>query len=350
MKKRVLIGVGVFFLFVIFVISWYFIELRPVGKDNTIDFEIKSGTSTANIVKKLKDQKLINNELAIKIYIFLNNKDSLQAGNYELNQNMSAKDIIDKIDTGDVKNDNVTLTFKEGKRFINYINDICTAFGYNQNDILNTLNDKDYLNNLISKYWFLTDDILNSKLYYPLEGYLYPDTYTFKHDATIDDIVTKILDNTDAKLSPYKDTIAKSNYSIHQLLTLSSIIELEAKTIDDRKGVSGVFDNRLNDNWTLGSDVTSYYGVHKEMTDAITQDELNDCNDYNTRSSCVTGLPVGPICNPSIDAIDATLNPTASSYYFFVADSNSKVYFSETASDQLSVIATLKSENLWYNY
>ena len=86
------------------------------------------------------------------------------------------------------------------------------------------------------------------------------------------------------------------------------------------------------------------------MTDAITQDELNDCNAYNTRSSCVTGLPIGPICNPSIEAIEATLNPTESNYYFFVADSNLKVYFSETANDQLNVIATLKSQNLWYNY
>ena len=350
MKKKVLIGVGIFFLLLLIVISWYFIELRPVGSDNNIDFEIKSGTPTVSIIKNLKDKKLIHSELAVKIYIFLSNKDSLQAGTYELNQNMSVKDIIDAIDNGNVKNNNITLTFKEGKRFVNYLKDISDAFGYNEQDLFNELSNKDYLNTLINKYWFLSDDILDSKIYYPLDGYLYPDTYTFKPDATIDDIITKMLDNMNNKLTPYKDAIASSNYSVHQILTLSSIIELEAKTLGDRKGVSGVFANRLKDSWTLGSDVTSYYGVKKEMTDNITQDELNDCNSYNTRSSCVPSLPIGPICNPSIDAINAALNPTESNYYFFVADTNSKVYFSVTASDQLDVIATLKSQNMWYNY
>jgi UPF0755 protein len=188
------------------------------------------------------------------------------------------------------------------------------------------------------------------KIYYPLEGYLYPDTYVFNSDATIKEIVTKMLDNTNNKLEPYKEEINQNSLSYHKILTIASIVELEASNATDRQGVSGVIYNRLNNGWTLGSDVTAYYGAKKEMTDIITQSDLNDCNPYNTRSTCVGSLPVGPICSPSIESIIAALEPAKSDYYFFVADINSKVYFSKTAAEQDNVIATLKSQNLWYNY
>lgn len=349
MKKRIIIGIGVILAIIILCLGWYFFELRPVGKDNQIDLTIESKTSTVSIIKLLKDNNLIHNELATKIYIYLSNNDSLKAGTYEFNQNMSTQTIIKMIDNGEVKDDSITLSFIEGKKLVNYVKQISNAFGYSESSILSLMSSETYLNTLIDKYWFITSDILNTSLYYPLEGYLYPDTYTFKRDATIEEIITKILDNTSLKLTPLEESITNSKYNVHEILTLSSIIELEATTSADRKSVSGVFYNRLNNSWTLGSDVTAYYGAKKDLTDSITATELNECNSYNTRSTCLSGLPVGPICSPSIDAIDAAINPTASDYYFFVADTNSKVYFSKTATEQLDVIATLKSQNLWYN-
>jgi len=116
---------------------------------------------------------------------------------------------------------------------------------------------------------------------------------------------------------------------------------------DDRKLVSGVFYNRLKDGWTLGSDVTAYYGVNKTFTDVIYQADLDNCNPYNTRGNCVNGLPIGPINSPSFSSIYASIYPTDNDYYFFVADKTKKVYFSHTSEEQGRVIQDLKNKGLW---
>ena len=197
-------------------------------------------------------------------------------------------------------------------------------------------------------YWFLTDEIYNSEIYYPLEGYLYPDTYHFeKSELNIDDIVRKILDNTEAKLEPYKEQLQSGTYTTHQILTLASIVELEAVSDSDRATVAGVLYNRLNDNWSLGCDATTYYAAKKSMTESLTQSDLTACNGYNTRCTSMTGLPVGPIDNPSISSIEAALNPTESDYYYFVADTDKKVYFTKNATEHDRIIAQLRDEGKW---
>jgi UPF0755 protein len=348
MKKKVIMGgilIGVIAIF----FGWYFLALGPVGANEKVEFTIDQGTPTTKIINNLKTANLIKSTLATKIYLFLHKDGTLIAGTYDIYRNMSTAEIIKKIKSGDVVNDNITITFVEGKRITSYVSLIANNFNLSETDIYNTLSNKDYLTKLISKYWFLSNEILNKDLYYPLEGYLYPDTYEFKKDATLDDIIKKMLDNTANKLSDYADAIKNSSYSYHELLTLASIVELEAQTSSDRAGVAGVMYNRLKSNWSLGSDVTAYYGAKKDLSSAISQSDLLDCNAYNTRSTCLIGLPIGPICNPGLESILASLNPTASDYYFFVADINSKVYFSKTNTEQANVIATLKAQNLWYN-
>ena len=106
---------------------------------------------------------------------------------------------------------------------------------------------------------------LNDKLYYALEGYLYPNTYQFKKDASIKEITEKMLDTTGVFLGKYKSEIENSNYSVHEILSMAGIIELEAVSNEDREKVSQVIYKRLNSGMTLGMDVTTYYAVQKEM-------------------------------------------------------------------------------------
>ena len=232
------------------------------------------------------------------------------------------------------------------------IKKITENFNITEKEILNKLNDQEYLDTLINDYWFLTDEIKNEKIYYSLEGYLYPDTYEFYKSADVDDILRKMLDNMSKKLEPLKQDIESSKYTLHQMLTLSSIIELEAGNAGDRKGVAGVFYNRLEDNWSLGSDVTTYYAVKEDnyLRD-LYKSELQDCNAYNTRSSCMAGkLPVSPICSPGLESITATITPTKHDYYYFVADKNGKTYFNETDSGHQKTCNKLKSDGLWIEY
>ena len=128
----------------------------------------------------------------------------------------------------------------------------------------------------------MTDEILNDRLYYALEGYLSPNTYQFAKDATIEDITEKMLNLTGAELNKYKDDINNSEFTVHEMITMASIVELEGSNSDDRKGVAGVFYNRLNNGWSLGSDVTTYYGAKVDMAERdLYIQEINAKNAYN---------------------------------------------------------------------
>ena len=127
---------------------------------------------------------------------------------------------------------------------------------------------------------------------------------------------------------------------------------MEGVNVSDRFDVSGVFYNRLNSGWSLGSDVTTYYASKVDMNERdLYKSELDECNNYNTRNSCMSGkLPVSPICNPGIESIKAAINPNQHNYYFFVADKNKKTYFTKTNAEHLQMIASLQSQGLWYEY
>ena len=311
------------------------ILLSPVSKSKDIvEFTIKKGEGKEKIVENLKDAKLIKSKYATFIYIVLSGKKNLQAGNYELSRDMSVKDIITSLSTGDVvnvKRDEVRITFKEGDTLKNFVTMVANETNIDYDEAIKKLSDKAYLKGLIADYWFLTNDILDEDIYFPLEGYLYPETYNFYKETNIEQVIRKVLNVTNERLEPLKSKIENSKYNIHELLTIASIAEKEANTNSDRAMVTQVIYKRLSLNMALGMDVTSYYGVQKEMTETITQLDLNDKNPYNTRVTTFIGLPIGPICNPSIGSINAALEPADTDYLYFVADINTgKVYFAKT--------------------
>ena len=132
---------------------------------------------------------------------------------------------------------------------------------------------------------------------------------------------------------------------------MASIIELEGIDKTSRKDIAGVFYNRLNKGMNLGSDVTSYYGVRKDLTSDITESELLDNNPYNTRLASMAGkLPVGPICNPSEVSIAAAIKPNKHDYLYFVADKNGKVYLTRDYETHTRVIDNLKNKGLWLEW
>lgn len=357
MKKRVkviIIAILAFLLFcVASIIIFYNNSLTSTGSsDEEVILVVKSGMTSKEIVDSIYNANLIKNKYCGYVYLKLHNESTLQAGSYSLNKGMNFKEIINTISSGKIIDDSITITFVEGKRVTTYFEQISKTFGFTKEELETKLNNKEYLQSLIDKYWFLTNDILNDNIYYALEGYLYPNTYAFAKDSKIEDIVEKMLNNTNTQLEKYKDKFTNNNYSIHEIITMASIIELEGSNSDDRAGVAGVFYNRLNSGWSLGSDVTTYYGAKIEMSERdLYQYEIEDINPYNTRPAIMAGkLPIGPICNPSIASIEAALNPEEHDFYFFVADKNKKTYFTKTNSEHLEIINKLKTEGLWFEY
>ena len=355
MKKVLIAVIGTFILLIVGFITFYNINLKSVSSDSTkIDFMVDSGSTYYSVISKLKKQGLIKNELCFKIYVKLNKLNKIDAGIYKISKNMSVKEIVSEFSKGNTYNpDAIVITFKEGKN-ARYIAKTIAQFTKNtENDVYDKLKDTEYLKRIIDEYWFIGDEILDNRIYYSLEGYLYPNTYEFQNEnVTVEDIFKAMLDEMGKELSLYKTSIENSKYSIHEILTLASIIELEGAKSDDRAGIAGVFFNRLSSNMSLGSDVTTYYAEKIEMSDRdLYQAELDDPNDYNTRSNHLQGkLPIGPISNPSIESIKAVLSPTEHNYYYFVSDSTGKTYFAKTYAEHLQIRNDLIEAGLWYIY
>lgn len=359
-KKSVLKIIFILLLLIIIIggisiFAWYELSLKPVeeGNSQSIIIDIVPGQGTEGIASALKENNLIKDDLVFKIYCKLNEVNNMQAGTYELNKNMSVEEIVKKFQAGDVVIKEIKVTFQEGKN----MRDIAKIISENTNnsyeDVMKVFEDKEYAKGLIEEYWFLTDEILDNNIYYPLEGYLYPDTYTFESvDVSIDDIIKIMLDQTDKVLSEYQIEIKSKGYTVHQFLSLASVVENEGISTEDRKGIAKVFLNRIERGMALQSDVTTYYAFKVNMGDRdLTQSELNTANPYNTRGPNMEGkIPVGPISNVSESAIEATLNPSDTDAIFFVADKNGKIYFSNTNAEHEQIINELKSQGLWYTY
>lgn len=353
MKKKLIIGIATAVLaLIILLVSTYFFMLTAVNKKDTtnISFVVNRGESKKVIINNLKTANLIRNKSVAYMYGFFT-KYSFKAGTFSLNRSMSLKDIFVKLDSGkSIEQAGINITLKEGKRYNDYIELISSKTNIPIEDFKTLESDKEYLKELINKYWFLTDDILNDSIYHPLEGYLFPDTYNFNAKLSAKEILSIVLDNTANKLKDYKDEMNSNKLTIHQIMTLASIVELEGGKSNDLAGIASVFINRINSGMSLGSDVTTYYAANKNFDEDLNDLELKACNAYNTRSACLKGLPVGPISNSGIKAIKAAIHPDDTDYLFFVSDKNGKLYFTKSNAEHEKQVAKLKKEGNWYIY
>lgn len=352
-KYKIIIIILVIVLVLIFLGGFYYnYQISPVSRESEkVVVEIKEG-SIYSIGDTLYENNLIRSKLIFKIYVKLNKINSLKASTYEFDRNMKLSKIIEMLKEGNSYNpDEIRITFKEGLN----VRKIAKVIEENTNnkyeDVINLMDDDSYIDMLIDKYWFLTDEIKNEKIYYPLEGYLFPNTYAFlNRDVDVKTIIETMLTEMGNKLDVYKDTIKNSGYSVHKILTLSSIVELEGASADDRAAVAGVFYNRINDGWVLGSDVTTYYYLKiDDFKQSLNGNKnLYTCDyAYNTRCTSFAGLPVGPVSNPGIESIEGTINYKKHNYYYFVADCNGKTYLNKDITGHYNTINKLKNENNW---
>ena len=351
--KLVLLLAIVALIVIAFSVGFYYkYQISPVSRDSEkVMVEIKAG-SISSIGDTLYENGLIRSTFIFKIYVKLNGVNDLKASTYELNKNMKLSDIIDVLEEGNAYNpDEVRITFKEGLNVRKIAKIVEENTNNSYDDFMNLMNDSNYIDSLISKYWFLSDEIKNEKIYYPLEGYLFPNTYAFLNkDVEVKTIVETMLDEMGEQLEKYKDAIEDSDFSVHKMLTLASIVELEGASADDRAGVAGVFYNRVKDGWSLGSDVTTYYYLKiDDFKHSLNGNKnLFTCdNAYNTRCTSFIGLPVGPISNPGTVSIEGTVNYKEHNYYYFVADCKGKTYLNKDMTGHYNTINKLKNENNW---
>ena len=353
--KKVVIIIAIILVAILLIIGAYRILTMPVSKNITEkQVEIPMGSGTSKIAEILKNNNLIRSKTAFKVYVKLNKISNFQAGTYYLKESMNLKEITEMLQTGKMYDPNqITITYLEGKPMWWLAKTISEKTNNTEEDVYDVLKNEEYIDKLIDKYWFITDEIKNKNIYYSLEGYLFPDTYAISNaDAKVEEIFEKMLDRMEEVLEPYKQKIDDNKYTIHQLLTLASIVETEGMYREDRLNIASVFYNRLERNMSLGSCVTTYYSVKINMGDRdLYQKEINAANPYNTRGPGMEGkLPVGPISSISKISLDAVINPIETDYLFFVSDKNGKLYFTKTNAEHEQMIDELQSKGMWYEY
>jgi len=348
-KKVVIILSSIIVFFILLMVLIYNLGLGAVSSDSSeIEFVIDEGSTYYSVIDKLKEENLIKNKFCFKIYIKLNKKSKLEAGTYKLNKNMNVKEIVELFDKGNTYNPNVIeITFKEGLN----IRGIATIIGENTDNtydsVLDLLKDETYLNEVIKNYWFITEDIKNKDIYYSLEGYLFPDTYQIDKTSSVKDIFKIMLDRMEKELNNYKKELKNSKFSVHEILTLASVIEKEGKT-KDFQNISSVFHNRLDINKKLESCATTFYGMGLDFNEVgiATSEMTASDNPYNTYK--IAGLPIGPIASPGKSAIEAAIKPNKTDYVYFLSDNEGVTYFFKTYKEHQLKQFELINQGKWY--
>ncbi|MHC1785962.1 MAG: endolytic transglycosylase MltG [Christensenellales bacterium] len=272
-----------------------------------VRFIVKAGESLTRVASNLQTQNLIRNRSVFKYYAdFMGFGQKIQSGEYQLSRDMSINQIAQRLTMGDGKPIVRTITLIPGwtiEDIANYllkegaIDDI-TAF------LSKCRAGTDY-----AAYYYVQDVLQQGRpneRKYVLEGYLAANTYELFMTATQDDIIRKLLSQTEALFKEsYHARAEELGLSMDQALALASLIEKEAKT-GDFKRVSAIFHNRLKEKMALGSDVTIKYvlGIKRMV---LTRQDLAVNSPYNTYLN--KGLPPGPICAPSPAALEAALYP-----------------------------------------
>lgn len=333
-KPFVFAGLAVLFILVL-VLGFYTMGLRSVdSKDtNNITVNIPVGTGASGVVYILDDAGLVRNTLCAKVNARIGGYNSLQANTYVFNKSMSFPEMMRAINTGDFNYiSKQSINIIAGYRIPQVAEAMAAELPYSQKEILKKWSDKKFLKELINDYWFLTKDILDDDILYPLEGYFYADTYFITDEnSSIEEATRMFLDRMDKELTSRKDGIKELGFSVHEFLTLTSIVTKEGGDIDeDLPTVAGVFMNRLKEGMSLGSDVTVNY-IYQEDKVNLKQSQLNNDSPYNTRKHA--GLPPSPICEVLDSRMDAVINYADTDYLFFYGCPDGTVIFSKTQAE-----------------
>lgn len=307
--------------------------LKPLDAKNNeeTEIEVPIGSSASTIGKLLEEEKIIKNATVFKYYVKLNNISGFQAGTYRLTPSMTMEEISKTLQTGILVRESLfKMTIPEGLQLEQIATIIAKHTDYSEEEVMNKLSDRKLIEKKMEEYpHLLPKDILDKNVKQPLEGYLYPATYPFYEEKPpLESIIDTMLEQTAQVVAKYEELIAQKNISIHELLTMASLIEKEATEKADRRLIASVFYNRMKKDMPLQTDPTVLYalGEHKERT---LYKDLEVESPYNTYK--VKGLPPGPIANAGESSIEAALQPTKSDYLYFLAEfGTGDVYYAKT--------------------
>lgn len=288
-------------------------------KTESVKITITENPTSETVAHILKENGVIKNEFLFMLLSKMKGADArYYADDFEIKKGVGYNDIINGLTyVGRYKTTNVII-----------------PEGYTSREIANAVSESGYIGadafEKATKGEFDYDFLPDEKREYPLEGYLFPDTYNISNTMSGEEIVNVMLERFgEIFTDEYKARAKELGYSIDEIVTLASIIEAEAASDADRKKVSGVFHNRLKSSRYpyLESCATVQY-ILGERKAILSASDTKIKSPYNTYIN--KGLPKGPICSPGKASIEAALWPEKSDYYFFQSDAEGKIYYSKT--------------------
>ena len=339
-------------IFTIGIISGYFYIKSALGavdpdSDEQIEVEIPLGSSTTDIANILEEHGLIKNSDIFRMYIKFKNHTDFQAGEYVLSPSLTLDEIIAELKSGVLMEEPLyRITIPEGKTVEEIAEIFANRLSFSEEEFLDAVHDEQFLQQLIEKYPdLLSNEILNDELYVPLEGYLFAGTYDiYEEDPSVESIIDMMVECTDSLMQSKIEEVNETDFTIHEILTLASVVERESKFSEDRPKVAQVYLNRLEKDMKLQSDITAFYGIeHKAV---VTYEDIEIDTPYNTY--VIDGLPIGPINSPSEEAIDAVLNPEGEDFskIYYFSRPNGETFYSDTLEEHNRIRQEYRHE--WY--
>lgn len=301
-----------------------------------ITVEVHQGDTAETIATRLKKAGVIESpELFSELTALEGLQNGLAAGQYDFSPNTPVSEVIARLHAG--KSDVIKVTIPEGKRVEEVAAILQNAGVVQEQDFLNAVKNGHYT------YDFLADNPPNAGL----EGYLFPDTYNFPRHNTAEDVVNRMLKNFGDRLTPdLRAAFKQQGMSIHDGVTLASIVEREAEVSSERPTIASVFVNRIHEQIPLGADPTIQFALAANPRSVaqfgwwkreLTLDDLKVKSPYNTYTQL--GLPPGPIDNPGLASLKAAAHPADTKYLYFVAKGDGSHAFAETFAEHQANIA-----------
>lgn len=310
-------------------------EKQTSSNIKEVKIQIKRGASTEEIAQIIYDNGLISNKLWFRLQSKLYKFDGkYKEGTFSLNTNMDDKRMMELLTTDKVVDEeNIRVTIPEGFTIAQIANRLEELQLVTREEFFKAVNEREY------DYEFLNDFAQSKK--HKLEGYLFPDTYFIRKDATAEEIIIRMLNRFEEITNKYKQELVNLPYSFDEVITIASIIEGEAKLDEERPIIAGVMYNRLADSMKLQMCSTVQYALEKRTAN-LSYDDLAVESPYNTYK--YAGLPAGPISSPGEASIRAAFQPEEHDYYFFVVSDleNGSHAFSATAGEHANNKAKYK--------
>lgn len=322
-KAAVLCGLALATLLIVQGSIYFFTADSEYGGE-PLTVEIPQGISTAGIARILEEEGVVKNATLFRLYVRYKEMDGkLQAGEYRLYENMNPADVLARLQEGRVSREQVRFTVPEGLRAEEVAARLAVAGLGSEEVFLDLMAAPE-------EFAFPFLEEIPEGLEYPLEGYLAPDTYFVHEDAAEADVLRVMLQKFNGFYTEeVRRRLEELELSLHEAVTLASIVERETRAAEERPIVAAVFHNRLEIGMLLQSCATVQYALG-EVKPVLSYDDLKIQNRYNTY--LYPGLPPGPIASPGRSSLEATLYPEDVDYLYFVYrdDGTGLHYFATT--------------------